>query len=133
MKKYVVFILGFVSGAAVLFLVLLMVAAGMKSDSHTTKIPGLTLFDQAGEVMTSPSYEVLQVVGGGNALANASSGHGTYFGMVVLFLVDEGVHYYDDQIIEVPQGKFVRQVGTYQYPTQAGSYKTVPAVKICDR
>jgi hypothetical protein len=110
-----------------------MVAAGMKSNSHTTKIPGLTLLEQPGEVMTSDSYKVLQVVDGGNALANASTGHGTHYGMVVLFLVDEGVHYYDDQIIKVPQGKFVRQVGTYQYPTKAGSYKTVPAVKICDR
>lgn len=132
MKKYVVFILGFISGAAVLFLVLMLIASVKMSSNHTTSIPGLTLFEQAGDVMTSPSYEVLQVVSGGNALANASSGHGTHFGMVVLFLVDEGVHYYDEQIIEVPQGKFVRQVGTYQYPTKAG-YKTVPAVRIYDR
>lgn len=132
MKKYVVFILGFVSGAAVLFLVLLMVAAGMKANSHTTKIPGLTLLEQPGEVMTSDSYKVLQVVDGGNALANASTGHGTHYGMVVLFLSDEGTNYYDDQILTTPQGKCVRQVGTYKYPTKNG-YKTVPAVKFINR
>jgi hypothetical protein len=51
--------------------------------------------------------------------------------MVVLFIADENTHYYDDQIISVPRGKCVRQIGTYQYETKMG-YKTVPAVAIFD-
>ena len=111
-------------------IVLLLIAKGISNDP--TKIEGLTLFEQPGEVMTAKSYEVLQVVAGGNALANAESGHGTYYGMVVLFLTDENTNYYDDQIIKVPQGKFVRQVGTYRYTTKSG-YKTVPAVRLLNR
>lgn len=130
MKKYVVFILGFISGAAALLLVSLIIAGS--AANNPTRIPGLTLFEQPGEVMTSPSYEVLQVVQGGNALANAESNYGSYFGMVVLFLANEGVSYYDDQIINIPKGKCVRQVGTYQYQTQVG-YKTVPVVQFYDK
>lgn len=130
MKKSVVFILGFISGAVVLFAVLLLIAKGM--ENNPTKIQGLTLFEQPGEVLKSPSYEVLQVVDGGNALANAESGYGLHMGMVVLFLADENSNYYDDQIIKVPQGRCVRQVGTYQYPTKNG-YKTVPAVRIVSK
>lgn len=130
MKKFLLFLAGFISGAAVLLGVLLLIAKGVENNS--SRIQGLTLFEQPGEVMTAKSYEVLQVVDGGNALANAESGYDTYFGMVVLFLADENTNYYDDQIIKVPQGKCVRQVGTYQYPTKNG-YKTVPAVRIVNR
>ncbi len=127
MKKFLIFLAGFISGAVVLLGVLLLIAKGVENNS--SQIPGLTLFEQPGDVMTARSYEVLQVVAGGNALANAESGFNTYYGMVVLFLADENSNYYDDQIIKVPQGQCVRQVGTYQYPTQNG-YKTVPAVRL---
>ncbi len=125
MKNFLIFLAGFISGAVVLLAVSLVIAKG--ASNNPTQIPGLTLFEQPGEVMTANSYEVLQVVDGGNALANAESGRGNYFGMVVLFLADENTNYYDDQIIKVTQGKCVRQIGTYQYPTKNG-YKTVPAV-----
>ena len=128
MKKFLIFLAGFISGAVVLLGVLLLIAKGVENNS--SHIEGLTLFEQPGDVMTARSYEVLQVVAGGNALAHAESGFDTYFGMVVLFLADENSNYYDDQIIKVPQGQCVRQVGTYQYPTQNGGYKTVPAVRL---
>lgn len=127
MKKFWIFLAGFISGAVVLFGVLLLIAKGIENNS--SQIQGLTLFEQPGEVMTAKSYKVLQVVDGGNALANAESGYGTHFGMVVLFLADENSNHYDDQIIKVPQGRCVRQVGIYQYPTKNG-YKTVPAVRL---
>ncbi len=91
------------------------------------------MFEQPAEVIDSPSFEVLQVVSAGNALANAYDEElDTYLGMVVLFLADENTHYYDDQIIEVSNNKCVRQVGTYQYETKNG-YKTVPAVMMFDK
>ena len=128
MKKFLIFLAGFISGAVVLLGVLLLIAKGVENNS--SQIQGLTLFEQPGEVMPAKSYEVLQVVAGGNALAHAESGFDTYFGMVVLFLADENSNYYDDQIFKVPLGQCVRQVGTYQYPTQNGGYKTVPAVRL---
>jgi hypothetical protein len=91
------------------------------------------MFEQPAEVIDSPSFEVFQVVSGGNALANAyDEGLDMHFGMVVLFLANENAHYYDDQLIEVTNNKCVRQVGTFQYDTKEG-YKTVPAVMMFDK
>ncbi len=53
-------------------------------------------------------------------------------GMVVLFLTDEGVSYYDDQKINVPTGKRVMQIGTYKYMTRSEMEKTVPIVQIME-
>lgn len=130
MKKFLIFLAGFVSGVVFLLVVSLAVA---NNGDEPTSISGLTMFEQPAEVIDSPSFEVLQVVSAGNALANAYDEElDTYLGMVVLFLADENTHYYDDQIIEVSNNKCVRQVGTYQYETKNG-YKTFPAVMMFDK
>ena len=133
MKNFLIFLAGFFSGIICLFLVTLAVASGSNDDPQG--IPGLTIFEQPADVIPSDSFEILQVVSGGNALANAGEkfygNEYLYNGMVVLFLANENTHYYDDQIISVPRGKSVRQIGTYQYETKLG-YKTVPAVAIFD-
>ena len=51
-------------------------------------------------------------------------------GLVVLFLHENGKSYYDDQIIKIPSGKCVKQIGVYKYPTKDGFEKTVPIVDI---
>lgn len=133
MKNFLIFLAGFVSGIICLFLVSLAVASGSNDDPQG--IPGLTMFDQPADVISSDSFKVMQVVSGGNALAIAGKkiygSNYTYCGMVVLFIADENTHYYDDQIISAPRGKCVRQIGTYQYETEM-SYKTVPVVAIFD-
>ena len=129
MKKFLIFLAGFISGIVFLFIVSLIIAG---VNSNPEKIQGLTLFEQPDEIINSPSFEVMQVVEAGNALAKAKGDYGMYTGMVVLFIAGENTHYYDDQIINVPSGKCVLQIGTYQYKTKMG-YKTVPAVAICDR
>ena len=87
MKKFLIFLAGFISGVVFLLLLSLIIAGG---NSDPAKIPGLTLFEQPAEVIPSDSFEVLQVVSGGNALANAGEksygGSYSYYGMVVLFL-----------------------------------------------
>lgn len=159
MKKLVLFLLGLFSGVILTIAVLLVV--GLALQSAEKQIEGLTIFEEPAEEFSYPSYEVFQVVQGGNALARAGEvsslggldnllfdligeetsidmndmdllGDVNYYGMVVLFLSDEATHYYDDQIIDIPKGKCVRQVGVYQYDTQSG-YKTVPAVRILDK
>jgi hypothetical protein len=41
-------------------------------------------------------------------------------------------YYYDDEKIETPKGKVVRQIGIYQYPTKNDFVKTVPIIEIMD-
>ena len=69
MKNFLIFLAGFVSGIICLLLVSLAVASGSNDDPQG--IPGLTMFEQPADVIPSDSFEVLQVVSGGNALANA--------------------------------------------------------------
>ncbi len=52
---------------------------------------------------------------------------------MVLLINDEGKYYYDDQIIEIPKGKCLRQIGVYKYMTKAEFEKTVPIAKIMDK
>ena len=123
MKNFLIFLAGFVSGIICLFLISLAVASGYNDDPQS--IPGLTMFEQPADIIPSDSFEVFQVVSRGNALAQAGekkfySDSYTYLGMVVLFIANENTHYYDDQIISVPRGKCVRQIGTYQYETKMG-------------
>lgn len=133
MKHVFSFWAGFLSGFAFVFLVALYVnkASVDRGDK------GLTVFEQPGEVIPAASFEVFQVLPNGNALAfkGEPKSYGTgynYLGMAVLFLADEDSHYYDDQIISIPRGKCVRQVGIFQYNTE-DDYKTVPVVAIYDR
>lgn len=134
MKNFLIFLAGFVSGIICLFLVSLAFASSSNDDPKG--IQGLTIFEQPAEVIPSDSFEVLQVINGGNALANAGEeiygNEYMYTGMVVLFMADDNTHYYDDQIISVSRDKCVRQIGTYQYETKLG-YKTVPVVSIFDK
>ena len=69
MKNFLIFLAGFVSGIICLLLVSLVVASVSNDDPQS--IPGLTIFEQPADVIPSDSFEVLQVVSGGNALANA--------------------------------------------------------------
>lgn len=131
MKKFLTFLLGVVVGALLTFAVLFYIGnrAGGGNDNG---VPGLTLFENPGESISTKPFKVFQVDAYGNALAteNSNAEFGWYNGMVVLFLAEEGVSYYDEQIIKVPSGQCVRQLGTYRYTTTANSVKTVPAVAL---
>ena len=131
MKKGLIFLAGFISG-----IICLVVFSLIVTRCSSGNIEGLTIYDEPGDVISASSFEVFQVVQQGNALAFAgeprSHGGYSYIGMVVLFLADETTHYYDEQIITIPRGKCVRQIGIHQYNTEDG-YKTVPVVAIFDR
>lgn len=132
MKNVLIYLAGFISGIVFLIVIALFV----NDASADNGVEGLTVFEQPAEVISSSSFEVFQVVQNGNALARMGErkSYGTgynYYGMVVLLLADENTHYYDDQIINVPNDKCARQIGTYQYETKDG-YKTVPVVGFYD-
>ena len=44
-----------------------------------------------------------------------------------------GELYYDDQMIEVPKGKCMRQIGVYEYQTKSENWKTVPIVQLMNK
>lgn len=128
MKKALIYIAGVITGVILTTLISLLL---VKSSDN-----GITMFAEVGECISKKPFEVFQVLEPGAALANEESFNAAgmrsmYTGMVVLFVNDEGKRYYDDEVIAIPPGKCVRQIGTYKYSTQMG-YKTVPVVKIME-
>ncbi len=132
MKRGFVFFLGMITGCVLTIAALLYIAKVQNVGEDS----GLTLYEQPAGTINSNSFEVLQVLPNGNALAHSESEifkDVSHTGPVVLLLSDESSHYYDEQIVKVPKGKSARQVGTYQYKTNGGIHKTVPVVGIMDK
>ncbi|MBO7277370.1 MAG: hypothetical protein J6U84_05355 [Bacteroidales bacterium] len=128
MKKWIVFVLGFVSGAIFLFFVLLIIGKSSSNDN------GMTYFEKPGKCISTKEFEVIQVIGDGYALAREIVDRTSLInipsGLLVLVTNDNGELYYDDQIIEVPKGKCMRQIGVYEYQTKSENWKTVPIVQV---
>ena len=125
MKKFLIFIGGFVAGIlATIFVVYVIAIANKPNDG----LLGLTLFPEKGECITKNEMEIFQVLEPNMALAET----GEYPNRVVVLLINyDGISYYDDQIIKIPAKKCARQIGTYQYTTKRDNFeKTVPAVVI---
>jgi hypothetical protein len=128
MKKWIVFVLGFVSGMVFLFLVLLIIGKSSATDE------GMTYFEKPGKCISTKEFEVIQVIGDGYALAREIVDRTSLInipsGLLVLVTNDNGELYYDDQVIEVPKGKCMRQIGVYEYQTKSENWKTVPIVQL---
>jgi hypothetical protein len=128
MKKWIVFVLGFVLGIVFLFLVLLIIGKSSSNDN------GMTYFEKPGKCISKKDFKVFQVIGEGYALAEErlefSSGITLPGNLLVLVTNDNGELYYDNQIIEVPKGKCMRQIGVYEYQTKSENWKTVPIVQV---
>ena len=137
MKKWVVFMLGMIAGGVLTFVAMVILAMGANTNANNN---GITLFDQPGECLNAKAFEVMQVVDNNHALAHEVEWNellGRYvqtgLGLLVLVTNDNGEYYYDDQIIEVPQGMCMRQVGIYRYQTRMDTEKTVPIVKLMSK
>lgn len=133
MKKWVVFLLGMIAGGILTFVMMLILAMGANSGSN-----GMTLFDKPGECLSTKSFEVMQVVDNNHALAHEVEWNELLerympTDLLVLLTNDNGEYYYDDQIIEVPKGMCMRQVGIYKYQTRMEIDKTVPIVKLMNK
>ena len=122
MKKWIVFVLGVVSGIVFLFLVLLIIGKTYATND------GMTYFEKPGKCISTKDFEVMQVVGEGYALAREKKGY--VGGILVLVTNENGELYYDDQVIKVPEGKCMRQIGVYEYQTRMETTKTVPIVQV---
>ena len=132
MNKGLAFFLGVITGIVLTIGVLFLYAS---EDTGVDK--NISMFAAPGEIMNLKSFEIMQVLPNGSALAQSSdkakSQHTFYSDPIVMFLPVEGSSYYDDQIIEVPAKKVVRQVGTFKYTSKAGLDKTIPIVKLYDK
>ena len=93
------------------------------------KLGGITLFPKKkeGDVLAKEDVRIFQVLKPNIALVKS----GTFPNeMLMLLIGDDDDLYYDNQKINVPKEKSVKQVGIYQYNTKSGELKTIPAVKI---
>ena len=127
-KSILIYVGGIVTGIIftfAFFFVALGNANGTPSDDN------VVLFEKPQQEIKVKSFKVLQVLPDGSALATVEDF--SNMGMVVLFLANKSVSYYDDQKIDVPFGKFVMQIGTYKYMTRNEMEKTVPVVEIMDK
>lgn len=88
-----------------------------------------TFFDEPGEVMPDKSYRVDRVLEDGSAIAQGKENErdNKYrFGLKVL-LWDENANFYNDQIVEAPNGNCFRQIGIYKW-----FFETYPVVTLTD-
>jgi hypothetical protein len=126
MRSILSFIAGLVVGAS------LIIAIGYITSNQTAEPDnGITLFENEGERIGSESrYEVFQVVDGGALAIEISDEIWMPTELADLFLDESGNGFYDNQVITVPKGQCLRQLGLYRYITKDNIPKTVPVVAI---
>lgn len=124
MKNILIFIAGIITGVVGLFFVSFIITTNNSTDY------GVTLFETTGDYSSNNKFKVFQVLESGSALAHELDGKYEFEGQVVLFLKQDNEYFYDDQIIEAPKDKAVKQIGIYRYGTNSGIEKTVPVVSI---
>ena len=124
-------ILIFLAGMATMFM--LMVAVGPTTNSTDDNgHPGLKLFEKGGQTIVAKQVRIMQVIKPNMALAHSTEKPDEIYDrdqILVLLLGDKNTSYYDDQKINIPEGKSLKHVGMFQYEAKSGS-KTVPAVEI---
>ena len=91
---------------------------------------------EKGSEINTKNIKVMQTLTPNTALTVTSetlkhtSDMVSYNGPLVLYIDPEKERLYDDQVITIPDGKKLVQVGTYRYETKKGDMKTVAAVEI---
>ena len=133
MRKWLVFLLGSIVGGIFTIVTILTIAVLY---SGTARNNGMTFFEQPGECLSTYQFEVLQAIGNNYALAYEQVwGYSGYINTDLLVLItnDNGDYYYDKQVIKIPKGKCMRQIGVYKYQAKSEIWKTVPIVKLMDK
>ena len=159
MKKWITYFLGVLTGLLIAFVVYFVFLSSDKDKTVDEKeiqvveqeedgkdeedvvedesprqlLDGVTLFDEVGDVINEKSFKVMQVIADDAALAHGNDEYDLYLGTLYLITNSDKKYYYDDEIIKVPQGKVVRQIGIYRYVTTNETMKTVPIVMIMDK
>lgn len=121
MKKWIIYVLGIVTGILLTFGMALCVNL-----SRNRGIVGLKLFDKPAKDLGYTEFEIFQVIGSDGALAHADGS----FGTIVYLLSDKFLQFYDDQHIVLNENQKAKYVGTYSYTTNSNISKTVPVIQI---
>lgn len=140
MKKWVVYLLGVLTGIVLMFALAFILNAIHSSETNNTEFVeaeegnGATMFKEPGDIIKDRDFEVFQVIAKNAALVRGKSDvSDLYLGTIYLLMNEEEKYYYDDEKIKVPKEKVVRQMGIYQYPTNNDIIKTVPIICIMDK
>lgn len=124
-------ILIFLAGMATMFILVVVFGTTTNSTGYNGH-RGLTLFEKDGQSIVAKQVKVMQVIEPNMALSHSTNiPDATYDPdkILVLLVGDKNTSYYDDQKINIPEGKSLKHVGMYQYESKSGR-KTVPAVEI---
>ena len=125
------FILTYVAGTVTGIVLLSVVGFFMaKPQATSASNDPIVMFEKPRGIVPGKVFEVMQVLPDGSALATVDDFESGNLGTIVLFVGDESTSYYDSPKINVPEGKVVKQVGTYSYMARNEMYKTVPVVEI---
>lgn len=127
MKKILIFL----AGMATMFILIVIFGITTNSTGYNGH-RGLTLFEKDTQSIVAKQLKVMQVIEPNMALSHSTNKPDANYDpdeILVLLLGDKNTSYYDDQKINIPEGKSLKHVGTYQYESKSGK-KTVPAVEI---
>lgn len=153
MKKWVVYLLGIVTGVVLTFAALFgisIIKDAIDNRSKPTPEPVVTvdenpvdnrytMFDEPGEVLEDRAVQVFQVVSQDAALVKGQDartrrlGSDLFLGPIYMYMNNEGKILYDEQIIKAPAGKVFRQMGIFRYEANSGMLKTVPVITLMDK
>lgn len=135
MKNVLIFIGGMVTGAVLVIVVCLAIYKMGEQDIFGETNNQVSLYEgfENGEIIDQSSFKVFQVLEDNAALVYGKDDLDLYMGEVYLLIGKEGTTFYDEQIVDVPQGCVVRMNGTYKYQSRKGIGKTVPRVMIMDK
>ncbi|MCM1451221.1 MAG: hypothetical protein NC102_03100 [Clostridium sp.] len=123
MNKFIVYLLGVISGLALSYAFASHEQAATPTDSE---IKGLEIFSEPADYMDYTQFHISQVLEDGYALARADE----ILGPHVFIIPNENQHFYDNQTINLAENQCAQHVGTYKYKDNFNSNKTVPAIKI---
>ena len=137
MKKIWVYILGILTGMIITFIALSIIGKSINQENTPTKSnpEGMTFFESPKEIINESSFKVIQALEDGVALAEGK-GEGDsyiYLGIHAVLFNEEGIPYYDEQVVTIPKGKCFRQVGLYRYTSHNGQNRTLPIIMIMDK
>ena len=123
-KFILTYVAGIVTGCVLLFVFFFIVGTINSSSANDDVV----MFEKPRNIVPGKSFKIIQVFPNGNALASGDDLDN--LGLAVLVTGDESTSYYDGQIIKIPEGNVVRQIGNYSYIARNRIDKTVPIVNI---
>ena len=110
-----------------------------KSEAKSTKKQKsgpATMFDAPRECVTSNNFKVEIILDEKYVIAEELNPDLEEYGFttdLTVVFIDEDNSYYTDQVVKVPHGKCVRQIGVYKSDHYKYNDKTLPIVKIMDK